>query len=216
MATSNTTVINNSLDAILADLKASQDRIQAKLDKAMANALKTGIVGEDIADKLAERGKIIDAIIASDEESSARRREFMKDKVWMTVRKAGSIYRKASESNPESMVVETADGPVKVTKILTSAVEFRVQVTQVEDGVLPEDCNGYLTLRLIESRVYMAGSKAVKRTHSNYNPEALSGFNTSLSILARNNIRRWVNPNTGEVRFYADAVGCSRKEDAAE
>lgn len=199
-----------ALDAILSELRKQQEAAAKQVSQALARAAKQGVIEPDTLEILAQRSMAIDAIIASDEEAVARRREFMKDKAWVSVQKAGSIYRKASVSSPEDMTIETADGPVKVHTISTSAVEFRVRVTSIEDGILPEDCN-YLTLRLIESRIYQDAKKnVVKRTHSNFNPEALAGYNTSLNILMRKNVRRWVNPNTGEVRFYADAVGLGK------
>lgn len=210
MAKNTTTNATATLDQILAELRAQQEATAKKVNKALANAAKQGIIDVDTVETLAQRSATLDSIIASDEEAVARRREFMKDKAWVGVQKAGSIYRKASESQPTDMTIETADGPIKVTKVLTSAVELRVRVTSIEDGILPEDCNGYLTMRLIESRVYMNGNAVVKRTHSNFDPEALAGFNTSLNVLMRKNVRRWVNPNSGEVRFYADAVGLGK------
>ena len=206
---------NNSttiaLDAILETLRKQQEAAAKQVNQALARAAKQGVLEADTLEVLAQRSSAIDAIIASDEEAVARRREFMKDKAWVSVQKAGSIYRKASVSNPDDMTIETADGQVKVHTISTSAVELRVRVTSIEDGILPEDCNGYLTLRLIESRIYQDAKKnVIKRTHSNFSPDALAGYNTSLNVLMRKNVRRWVNPNTGEVRFYADAVGLGK------
>lgn len=200
-----------ALDAILSELRKQQEAAAKKVNDALAKAAKQGVIEPDTLEILAQRSSAIDAIIASDEEAVARRREFMRGKAWVSAQKAGSIYRKASISNPEDMTIETADGPVKIHTISTSAVELRVRVTSIEDGILPEDCDGYLTLRLIESRIYQDAKKnVVKRTHSNFNPEALAGYNTSLNILMRKNVRRWTNPNTGEVRFYADAVGLGK------
>jgi len=201
----------NALDAILEALRKQQEAAAKQVNLALAKAAKQGIIEADTLEVLARRSSAIDAIIASDEEAVARRREFMRDKAWVSAQKAGSIYRKATITNPDDMTIETADGPVKVHTISTSAVELRVRVTSIEDGILPEDCNGYLTLRLIESRVYQDAKKnVIKRTHSNFNPEALAGYNTSLNVLMRKNVRRWANPNTGEVRFYADAVGLGK------
>ena len=210
MANQNSTT-TIALDAILETLRKQQEAAAKQVNQALARAAKQGILEADTLEVLAQRSSAIDAIIASDEEAVARRREFMKDKAWVSVTKAGSIYRKASVSNPEDMTIETADGPVKIHTISTSAVELRVKVTSIEDGILPEDCNGYLTLRLIESRIYQDAKKnVVKRTHSNFSPDALAGYNTSLNVLMRKNVRRWINPNTGEVRFYADAVGLGK------
>ena len=211
MANQNSSTTTIALDAILETLRKQQEAAAKQVNQALAKAAKQGVIEADTLEILAQRSSAIDAIIASDEEAVARRREFMKDKAWVSVQKAGSIYRKASVSNPEDMTIETADGPVKVHTISTSAVELRVRVTSIEDGILPEDCNGYLTLRLIESRIYQDAKKnVIKRTHSNFNPDALAGYNTSLNVLMRKNVRRWVNPNTGEVRFYADAVGLGK------